>query len=638
MNYKEAKEFRSNNVEIYADLRNAITSLIEKKKLLIRFDAIKELKISESYQLIFEKYGDDESFDLKRKERLVGLILMDLAEDSMNREFSIDIIQAFEEIDDFLLLIKQPKPRHNWYRHVENEIIECVLLKFRIDNNIDIIEMLNLLSNDEERGKYRGHGKHLFSFEKYFFGILNELDFLLSELYQHISKYSNISQYSSYAKSAIEEICRDPSKAINFYEYGKENGSIDVKLFNITCLIEISKTNIDYAYNEALSFKDIKKSDCIIPLMFFEYDSEDRLKNSFDLIIDNDFDLHEKVRFFCKALEKKVITESLINKSLNQLKAFFQMGLPDLNQFTLWWVGMVDGYDSLKNSLLETLFENNIPFDLNHYFGHYENKKYFFDHLRNHYSNYRGSINNLSSIIQIIHNENRNLFENEVIKLLASKDIYDASLAIEIIKSKSVGLFDLPYLELSEEKQLVVLERITTVPFIFEDLFPSLSKFAETEHESVLEVFKEKCYGYVDAYGSEFIEYSDRFIDNVKFSHFLSELKDYNSILETHFLMKKGIKEFNPYLNYYQPFRRYLEHENLKMAIMQEHIQKNNQGSLGLFKNISVIRGSAFKNEQSDLITKMGKFSSSKLLDKRIYEDPIKYEDNYDKLFNSDQQ
>jgi hypothetical protein len=122
VNYKEAKEFRSNNIEIYADLRNTISYLIEKKELLIRLDAIKELKISESYQLIFEKYGDEESFDLKRKERLVGLILMDLAEDSINREFSKDIIKAFEEIDEFLLLIKQPKPRHYWYRHVENEI------------------------------------------------------------------------------------------------------------------------------------------------------------------------------------------------------------------------------------------------------------------------------------------------------------------------------------------------------------------------------------------------------------------------------------------------------------------------------------------------------------------------------------
>ncbi len=638
MNYKEAKEFRSNNVEIYADLRNTISSLIEGKKLLIRIDALKEMKISEFYQLIFEKYGDEESFDLKRKERLVGLILMDLAEDSMNREFSKDIIQAFEEIDAFLLLIKQPNPRHNWYRHVENEIIECLILKLRIDNNIDLTAMLNLLSNDKERNKYRGHGKHLFSFEKYFFGILNELDVHLSELYQLISKYSNIPQFASDAKSAIEEICRDTSKAIKFYEYGKENGSINVELFNITCLIEISKTNIDYAYDEALSFKDIKKSDCIIPLMFFEYDSEDRLKNSFDLITDNDFDLHEKVRFLCKALGKKVITESLINKSLNQLKAFFQMGLPDLNQYTLWWVGMVDGYDSWKNSLLETLFEINIPFDPNHYFSYYKDKKYFFDHLRNYYSNYKGSINTLYRIIQIIHDENCNLFENEVIKLLVSEDIKDASLAIEIIKSKYIGIHDLPYLELSEEKQLIALERITAAPFIFEDLFPILSKFAETEHESVLEVFKEKCFGFVDAYGSEFIEYSDKFIDNVKYSHFLSELNDYNSTLETHFLMKKEIKEFNPYINYYQPFKRYLEHDNLKKSLMQEYMRKNNPGSLGLFKNISVIRGSAFKNEQSDVIIKMGKFSSSKLLDKRIYEDPIKYEDNYDKLFNSDHQ
>lgn len=103
-------------------------------------------------------------------------------------------------------------------------------------------------------------------------------------------------------------------------------------------------------------------------------------------------------------------------------------------------------------------------------------------------------------------------------------------------------------------------------------------------------------------------------------------------------MLKKEIKEFDPYINYYKPFKRYLENDNRKMALMQEHIRKNKSGSFGLFKNISVIRGSAFKSEQSDKITRMRKFSSSKLLDKRIYEDPIKYEENYDKLFNSDQQ
>ena len=638
MNYQEAKEFKSKNGEVYKALKNAVSSLIENKKLIIDITRVKELNITESYHMIFEEYGDDTAFDIKRKERLIGLILIDLLAESMNRELSIDLVKAFDEIDEYLLLIKQPRPRSNWYQHLDKEIIESVLLKLKFDKDVDILSMLTVISNDEEREKYRERGKHLFNYESYLFGVLNELDLTLSDIYQQISIYSNDQRFNRYAKAAIEDICIDSDKGIELYEYGKKNASEKVQSFNITCLIEIGKSNLDYAYNEATALLETRKEDCIIPLMFFQYDTAKRLRQSFDIVINNDFELSEKVRFFCKVLGNDVITKDLVDISFKEMVSLFELEESDLHHHTLWWIGMVAGHDDKKNEVLEAIIQNNISFDPNDFFGKYENKKHIFDHLKNNYSYYNGAISSLNRILQQIYNEEQALFDEEVISMLSSERIHEANLAIEIIKSKYYGIYDLPYLNLNEENQLIAFERITTAPFIFEDLFPSLSKFSETEYESVIEAFKEKSFGYVDAYGSEFIEYFERFIDKGKFSTFLAELKEHNNTLESHYMLKKEIKEFDPYINYYQPFKRYLENDNRKMALMQEHIRKNKSGSFGLFKNISVIRGSAFKSEQSDKITRMGKFSSSKLLDKRIYEDPIKYEENYDKLFNSDQQ
>jgi len=637
VNYQEAKEFKNRNVEVYKTLKNAVSSLIQNKKLIIDIARVKELNISESYHMIFEEYGDDTTFDIKRKERLIGLILIDLLEESMNRGLSIDLVKAFYEIDEYLILIRQPRPTSNWYRHLDKEIIESVLLKLNFDKDVDILSPLSVISNDEERDKYRERGVHLYRYESYLFGILNELDLTISEKYQQISIYSNDQRYNRYAKEAIEDICIDNEKGIQLYQYGKKNESENVQSFNITCLIEIGKSNLDYAYNEANALLKNRKEDCIIPLMFFKYDTADRLRQSFDTVINNDFELKEKVRFFCKALENDVITKDLVDTSFKEMLTLFELEAPDLHHHTLWWIGMVTGHDDKKNEVLETIFQKNISFDPNEFFGKYENKKHIFDHLKDNYSHYNGAISSLNRILQRINNEEQELFDDEVINMLSSKKIHEANLAIEIIKSKYYGIYDLPYLNLNEENQLVAFERITTAPFIFEDLFPSLSKFSETKYESVIEAFKEKCVGYVDAYGSEFIEYFDRYIDKGKYATFLAELKEHNNTLKSHYMLKKAIKEFDPYINYYQPFKRYVENDNRRMALMQEHIRKKQSDPFGLFKNISVIRGSAFKSEQSDKIMRMGKFSSSKLLDKRIYEDPIKYEENYDKLFNSEQ-
>lgn len=637
MNYQQAIEYKNINGEQYLELKKVIFNLIENKKVIISQELINNFGISDCYQLIFEPYGDENYFTIKRKERLLGLILIDLMGKSLNKKISSNLEQLFNEIDQYLLLIKQPKPNVHWYHHLDKEIIEFALLELKYNKNIDLLSILDPIKNDEDPEKQRKIGKHSYRYESYFLDIINELDLELTDFYQYISKYCNDAQYTSYALTAIEEYCINLEKGVEMYQYGRANKSEEVKLFNATCLIEISKFDIDFAHKEAMSLINISKEDSIKSLSFFEYDTPDRLSKSFDFIFQNDFEHNDRVTFYFRALGNKIINEDLIKRCFNEITTQFNIKSPDLHRHLLRWIGLVNGYDMQKNKLLEVLLDNNIQLNINEYFGNYENKSFVFEFLKDKYGIVKGTIQNYKSILNQIYSENTYLFEKEVLKLLSSENIHDASLAIEIIKSKYYGIYDLPYLELSESEQMTVLQRISTEPFNIKDLFPSLSKFGHTKHTQVFNAFKEKCFDYIDAYGSEFIKLFDRYFDKDKFADLHAELKVYNDTLEDHFLLKKSIKEFSPYNNYYQPYKRYLEYDHRKMALMQEHFRTREQSSFGLFKNISVIRGSAFKSEQSNVITKMDTFSTSRLLDKRIYEDPIKYEENYNNLFKPEE-
>lgn len=637
MNFHQAIQFKNKQTELYISLKEFVLHLIESKNLIVNIDTIKEMGLVDSYLMILEPYGYENLFTIKRKERLLGLILIDLVEQSLSKDTSNNLEQVFKEIDEYLLLIKQPKPNVNWYHHLDKEIIEFALLELKYNKNIDILSILNTIENDEDIEKQRKIGKHSYRYESYFIGIINELDLELTDFYQYISKYCNDAQYTSYAITAIEEYCINLEKGVELYKYGRANKSENVKLFNTTCLVEISKFDSDFAHKEALSLFEISNEDCIESLSSFEYDTTDRLSKSFDFIFQNNFDQREIARFCCKALEKKVISEDLIKRIFDEITTLFGLENHDLHKFMLWQIGSLNGYDLQKNSLLEVLLANNTQLDLNYYFRNYENKVFVFEFLKNKYTVVKGTILNYNSILNQIYSENVDLFEKEVLTLISSENIQDASLALEIIKSKYSGIYELPYLELSEKEQLTVLERISTEPFIFEDLFPSLIKFAQTEHTSVFNAFKKKCFDYIDAYGSEFIKFVGSYFDKDKFADLHDELKVYNDTLETHFLLKNSIKEFSPYNNYYQPFKRYLEYDYRKMALMQDQMRNMENGLFGLIKNISVIRGSAFKSEQSNIITKLATISTSRLLDKRIFEDPIKYEENYNNLFKPEE-
>lgn len=292
----------------------------------------------------------------------------------------------------------------------------------------------------------------------------------------------------------------------------------------------------------------------------------------------------------------------------------------------------LDNYEYEKYYLLNVYLNNTKNFSVFKYFFHnFKNPQYLFDILIKRYdvSGFRGSIDLFKNSLNHFSDTNKEETEEQILDLFNFRKY--SLLAIKIILSTHGGVHQIDLLKLSEKQaQLFAIDSICNYPHSIDDLLPLLLNLKESNFKEVKDYLQTKLAELIfEVYHESLLDLIKKNLTNSKKDkNFLIPLQkaldEYSKMRES----KATIKDLDPRENERNLMDLYyrLEHEN--QAKMMKNTDMDENSFLYAIKNTTVVRGRAWKNDDSDDILPLGLIESSMMIDTRAYKNPTVYEQN----------
>ena len=292
----------------------------------------------------------------------------------------------------------------------------------------------------------------------------------------------------------------------------------------------------------------------------------------------------------------------------------------------------LDNYEYEKYYLLNVYLNNTKNFSVFKYFFHnFKNPEYLFDILIKRYdaSGFRGSIELFKNALNHFLDTNKEETEAQILNLFSFRNY--SLLAVKIILCTHAGVHQIDLLKLSEKQaQLSAIDSICSYPHSIDDLLPLLLKLKESNFKEVKDYLQNKLAELI------FEVYHESLLDLIKKNLTKSKkdkdfliplqkaLDEYSKMRE----FKAKIKDLDSRENERNLMDLYyrLEHEN--QAKMMKNTDKDENSFLSMMKNMTIVRGRAWKNDDAEDILPLGLIESSMMIDTRAYKNPTVYEQN----------
>jgi hypothetical protein len=292
----------------------------------------------------------------------------------------------------------------------------------------------------------------------------------------------------------------------------------------------------------------------------------------------------------------------------------------------------LDNYEYEKYYLLNVYLNNTKNFSVFNYFFHnFKNPQYLFDILIKRYdaSGFRGSIDLFKNALNHFLDTHKEETEEQILDLFNYRKY--SLLAVKIILSDRSGVYRVDLLKLSkQEAQLFAIDSICNYPHSIDDLLPLLLKLKESNFKEVKDYLQTKLAELIfEVYHELLLNLIKKNLTNSKKDKdFLIPLQkafdEYSKMRE----FKSKTKDLDPKENERNLMDLYyrLEHEN--QAQMMKNTDKTENSFLSMIKNTTIVRGRAWKNDDSEAILPLGYIESSMMIDIRAYKNPTVYEQN----------
>lgn len=292
----------------------------------------------------------------------------------------------------------------------------------------------------------------------------------------------------------------------------------------------------------------------------------------------------------------------------------------------------LDNHEHEKYSLLHIYLNNTKNFNvIKGFFYNSKDPKYLFDILIRNYdvSGFRGSIDLFKNSLNHFLDINKEETEEQILDLFNFRKY--SLLAVKIILSDRSGVYRVDLLKLSkQEAQLFAIDSICNYPHSIDDLLPLLLKLKESNFKEVKDYLQTKLAELIfEVYHESLLDLIKKNLTNSKKDKdFLISLQkaldEYSKMRES----KATIKDLDPRENERNLMDLYyrLEHEN--QAKMMKNSDKDENSFLSMMKNLTIVRGRAWKNDDSEDILPLGLIESSMMIDIRAYKNPTVYEQN----------
>jgi hypothetical protein len=626
---EDVKIFISENSVVYNQLSTLFDRCIAEKKPLFSPDEIDGLAELVNFGLLKETAG--ERYEFNYDSLVVCYLVMEKAEVVMKSSMPNEIVTALQYADSFYLEIRQPTPRTTWYFHLAMEFDRFILIYLNQLHGIDVTAFYDTITK-EMSDLYiplRHYGN---SYASAFPFITDDI----SKSFASLQRIAISEGKKSYFGTALSDIVKfNPIKARLLYEHGKKSHGEDLPRFFSILQSGLYLTEPTYFFEEASNLLITQPNEGLLAFSWFSYENIIDIDNAIGLIslkvIPDDEYLMNLPAFYCRLIENQYTrpeTRILCFQKITELLSFDN---ESLHYNIVHRVGLIDGYDDLKYSLLPIII-NLDPHFMKDFFTRFQDVRYLFDLVSTTYIELGPAVdfNLFSDSFRDLQHNNPKDFETNLLQLLVD-DLARARLAgLMVLRSNYSGIYEVDFLKLDEKGQIRIIETLLPHPHSIEDLMPQVIKLRRSEFESVRNLLKSQLIELIWAYDHHLLKLITPLLDDGKAEDeiLLNELnaafKEYDSVKQ----QKLAVLEFDPLENQLKDYEYYYRTEH---EVRAEQMEKATKRSFmtQLAKNIGVIRGNAFKVSGSNKITLLGTVSTSMLIDMRYYHNPDQYQWEY---------
>lgn len=585
------------------------------------------------YKLIVPLEKEPKRFIINFDSKLLYDELLKIAEAELNKELPSEIELALVFVDNFEQNIKEKHPLFDsnqnfatYKKHFKTFIIN----KFEY-NLID--EYYNVILKNKKIDR-----KKKDDFIEVFFKYLevynpNEEAILIS-----CSKYYKSEKYpSNYIFNILGNIAKTnhfvAKKLVDYIFCKKEN---DYENFLPVLLINLFNTNYKEAFDITIS--KIKSNPIIAlkALCGFSYTDANQINQVFidlhQLEIDSVDYANLKSQLLCNIITNENTDVALKKKSFKEIVELLKSENHDFSHSTFTNVQYcLSDFENEKYNLLNIYLNNTKNFlVLKDFFHNFKNPIFLFHLLTSNknITGFRGSIDIFENAINHFYDVSREQFEDELLNLFSYRQY--SLLALKIILSHRSIIFNIDLSKLDKEAQMNAIDSICIFPHSIDELIPMLLKIRKSKIEESKEHLNRKLSELIfEVYHESLLELIKNKITKSKSDKkFLEPLQkkldDYNNIKT----LKKSIKDLDPTVNERNLMELYyrLEHEN--QGQMMKNGNNDSNSFLNMTKTMVVVRGRAFKSEDSVVVTPLGLFKSSIMIDNRAYKNTNNFEQN----------
>jgi hypothetical protein len=632
MNLDDAEHFANQNAAKKEKVKKIILDSIKvKNPMFLKTDFEGDYAWLTEGDLVIDHVG--EKFELNYSNFIVCLILLEVAEELLAEELPRnDIREALKFSHRFCDRIREPNIRHTWYHHLEINFKSFVLLFLNNKYSVDVTEPIESLTEDERRQE-----RSLVSYEHFYRDAFPYLTNTSQELYHAAIRLHSQIFTQDNALQALRQLGeKNAKKAQEVLQLAKVNSSVVYNRFLPWLIIGLYSQDSVEMSKEAKALFVLDRQQGLFALALLPYKNPTDIQDAYEFVksqpyVDAGYVLGLPF-FYSQLIENTSTSNEIRRKCFSELAALAKTEDHLLRRTVSNFINSLQGYDEEKYAFLPQFLNWEDPNVIRDFFDRFETPTYLFRFIADMYSSF-GLSTDLEIVSQSLGSQyasNRDLFENELLKMLTDDLAVVRFAGVQILLSAYGGVYSVNFLKLNQEGQSRVIESILPIPINIEEVLPLLLQLRKSPYTQIKDQLHGELKNLIRAFDHHLLEMvkkscDENDTDDKAFMGLLeASFRDYNEEKK----LRKSVNEFNPLLNELEYVQSYYRHEREYQAKLMQA-----SGEKGIFnqlaKTVKVIRGNAFRSETNSQISVMGTISVSRLMDQRFNINPDLYEFNF---------
>lgn len=628
LSIQEARSFLEQNQTAASTIRSLLEHQISTKSLSFR-----KTDFQESYDKLFAFEGLLVDLDTNFRPNFENLIILEavgnIAEKALNEPIPGEPIACLEFGKKFGEYIRQPKLNHHWNSNLELNSESYLLIYLNQEKGVNITEFVKSVTKEMEDQYIHVRGVDLLYTHAYPY-----LRDTIEVMYATARELLDAERTSDSGGNMLQNIGRiNPLKAEQLYRYAKKAcGETNQKILS-RLIVGLFPRNESQYLSEAIELFQIDPLQGLLTLTWLEYTDVTVLKKAVAYIESQKIEEIDYLRnaptFYIRLIENKHSPEDVINACFSKIRLFTKYEDQTLRNNLVWRTGMLKNRDKEKFDLLPDFMAWETPHFLRNYFDHFTSPRDLFILIRHAFLQHGMNVDMqlLGQPLDSQYMLHRPAFEKELALLLSDDIAILRYGGLQVISSHYGGLFTFDSSELSEDRQGRVIETLLSSPVNIEEILPLVLPFRNSPFPAIAEKLKDELIALIPAYEKHLVDMLLPKLDqSVKKDQELAEaVRTAYAMYSTELEAKTTIKEFDPFENEWTQLDAFYR---LEREIQAENIEKAQSGSVfaQIARQVTIIRGSGWNSESQQEISMLQTFGVSRLMDRRYYTNPDKFE------------